>query len=78
MLIIFPEVFDREKIDTVISAVTGVQRICNVSVEMLTRKPDGDVLKVEKDDLVNAKKDDDIIDPVYRAVMKGCRPMKNG
>ena len=73
------EVCHPEKIDTVISAVTVCSGpIFNISVNKLTLKPDGDVLKVEKGDLVKAQKYDNIIGPVYRAVMKGRRLEKNG
>ena len=71
------EVCEPEMIDTVISAVTACsERLCNVSVEKLILKPEEDVLRIEKVDLVNAQKNDDTIGPVYQAVMKGHRPGK--
>ena len=73
------EVCEPEKIDCVMSAVTADPgMLLNVSVEKLTLKPDGDLQMVEKADLVRGQKEDDIIGPVYEAVMQGRRPGKSG
>ena len=64
-------------IDSVINAVTVCpEKLCNISVNKLYLPPNENLEIVDKVDLINCQKHDDIVGPVYEAVMIGSRPDK--
>ena len=65
----------QKSIDSIISSV-GVcpVMVCGVDVKMLCLEPEKQ--KVEVVNLADDQNNDELIGPVYRSVLRGCRPGK--
>ena len=71
------ESVDPRCMDAVVSGLRHKGSVVSaVSASNLVLKPDEKVISVSKEELAEKQKHDDIIGPVYRAVLIGCRPKR--